>query len=213
VRTSDEMATVVNKIITFEQSGAAQSVVLVSDLNDGVDFSSSNNQIKSAVPAGFNTVSIVRGQTNTDAKTELMDQLSQGGKIVNYSGHGSVTLWRGNLLTDADVQTLAGKKASPLVVTMTCLNAYFQDPHTASLGESLIKVNQGGAVSVWASSAMTDSGQQSTMDRELFRQLFGNPNITLGEAIRQAKKITTDNDIRRTWILFGDPTMTIRIQN
>ena len=188
-------------------------MVLVSDLNDGVDFSSSNNQIKSAVPAGFNTVSIVRGQTNTDAKTELMDQLSQGGKIVNYSGHGSVTLWRGNLLTDADVQTLAGKKASPLVVTMTCLNAYFQDPHTASLGESLIKVNQGGAVSVWASSAMTDSGQQSTMDRELFRQLFGNPNITLGEAIRQAKKITTDNDIRRTWILFGDPTMTIRIQN
>jgi len=212
VRTASEMATVISKIVNYEQTGVAQSVLLVSDLSDGVDFNSATSQIKATIPAGFNTVSIVRGQTTTDAKTELMAQLAQGGKIVNYSGHGSVSLWRGNLLTSADVQTLTNQKALPLVVMMTCLNAYFQDPQATSLGESLIKVNQGGAVSVWASSAMTNNGAQTIMDRELFRQLFGNPNITLGQAIREAKKITTDSDIRRTWILFGDPTMTIKIQ-
>jgi hypothetical protein len=210
VRTADEATTVVNKIIAYEKSGIAQAALLVSDLDDGVNFNLANNQIKAAIPAGFNVVNITRGQTNTDAKTELMEQLAQGGKIVNYAGHGSVNLWRANLLTTDDVQKLANQKVSPLVVTMTCLNGYFQDPRLASLGESLIKVNQGGAVSVWSSSAITDNGVQMIVDRELFRQIFSNSNITIGQAIREAKKITQNNDVRRAWILFGDPTMKVR---
>jgi len=93
---------------------------------------------------------------------------------------------------------------------MTCLNGYFQDPKLASLGEALLKVNNGGAVSVWASSGMTDAQTQTTMNQEFFRQLFGNPTITIGEAIKAAKAATDDNDVRRTWILFGDPTMKIK---
>src|SRR5262249_417406 len=98
----------------------------------------------------------------------------------------------------------------PLVVTMTCLNAYFQDPRIASLGEALLKVNNGGAVSVWASSSMTDFSNQTTINQELFRQLFGGRSITIGEAIKAAKASTSDNEIRRTWILFGDPMMRLK---
>jgi hypothetical protein len=47
-------------------------------------------------------------------------------------------------------------------------------------------------------------------DNADFRQLFGNQNITLSQAIKAAKSATDDSDIRRTWILFGDPTMRIR---
>ena len=93
---------------------------------------------------------------------------------------------------------------------MTCLNGYFQDPHLASLGEALIKVNQGGAVSVWASSGMTDTETQTVMNQEFFRQLFSNPTMTIGQAIKAAKLSEQDNDVRRTWILFGDPTMKIK---
>ena len=106
--------------------------------------------------------------------------------------------------------SLSNHKISPLVVTMTCLNGYFQDPKLPSLGESLLKVNNGGAVSVWASSGMTDSANQTLMNQEFYRQLFGNPTLTLGHAIRAAKNAPVDNDIRRTWILFGDPTMHIK---
>ena len=210
VRTAAEMTTVVNKIIGYEQSGNPESLVLVSDLNDGVNFNANNNQIKSIVDSQIATTDIVRGQTNIDAKTELMDQLTQGQRIFNYAGHGSVNLWRGNLLTDDDVQTLNNTKVSPLVVTMTCLNGYFQDPHLASLGESLLKVTQGGAVSVWASSGMTDVGNQAALNQEFFRQLFTTTNVTLGQAIKAAKTAAQDNDVRRTWILFGDPTMRIK---
>jgi len=210
VRTAAETSDLINKIINYEQSGVTQGAVLVSDISDNADFNTPNSKIKAMIPSQMNVVSIVRGQTNTDAKTDLMNQLSQGGKIVNYEGHGSVTLWRGNLLTSNDVQTLANSKASSMVVTMTCLNGYFIDPRAASLGESLVKVQGGGVVSVWASSAMTDTGAQSVMNQTFFRQLFSNSSITIGQAIREAKAATQDDDVRRTWILFGDPTMRIK---
>ena len=125
--TATETTNLVNKIIGYEQSGKATTAVLVSDISDNADFNTPNRQIRSLIPPQMSVVNIVRGQTITDAKTALMNQLSQGQRIVNYEGHGSVNLWRGNLLTNDDVQTLANQKASPLVVTMTCLNGYFVD--------------------------------------------------------------------------------------
>jgi hypothetical protein len=47
------------------------------------------------------------------------------------------------------------------------------------------------------------------MNLEIFRQLFGYDQ-TLGEAILKAKASTSDPDVRRTWILFGDPAMKLR---
>ena len=210
VNTNDEAVSVVNKIIAYEQSGSTEGVVLVSDLNDGIDFNSANNQIRTTIPANMPVTNITRTQSAVDARATLMDQLNQGGRIINYAGHGTVNLWRGGLLTNSDMTSLANHGTSPLVVTMTCLNGYFQDPKLASLGESLLKVNKGGAVSVWASSGMTDSENQTIMNQEFFRQLFSNPGVTIGQAIKAAKSATNDNDVRRTWILFGDPTMRIK---
>jgi hypothetical protein len=45
-----------------------------------------------------------------------------------------------------------------------------------------------------------------TMNQELFVQLF-NYSKTVGEAIIQAKASVQDIDVRRTWILFGDPAI------
>src|SRR5581483_3968042 len=210
VRTAADATAMVNKIVAYEQTGTAQTMVLVSDLNDGLDFAASNAQIGAMAPSQMSVVNIVRGQTTTDARTELLDQLSQGGRIVNYAGHGSVNLWRGNLLTNDDMSVLTNSKTSALVVTMTCLNAYSLDSRLPSLGEALLNVKQGGAVSVWASTAMTDMSNQSGMNQALFRQLLGNSQNTIGDAIRTAKKPEPNNDVRRSWMLFGDPTMKIK---
>ena len=40
--------------------------------------------------------------------------------------------------------------------------------------------------------------------------LFGNDLVTLGEATARAKASVSDQDIRKTWILFGDPTTYLR---
>jgi hypothetical protein len=45
----------------------------------------------------------------------------------------------------------------------------------------------------------------------LFRQLFRTDvNLTLGDAVTRAKFAASDPDVRKSWILFGDPTMKLR---
>ncbi|MGA8871668.1 MAG: hypothetical protein WB460_11060, partial [Candidatus Acidiferrales bacterium] len=60
---------------------------------------------------------------------------------------------------------------------------------------------------VWASSGFTDAPPQGTMDQALLGALAANPSLPIGKAILIAKSGITDPDVRRTWILFGDPTM------
>jgi len=93
---------------------------------------------------------------------------------------------------------------------MTCLNGYSHDAYVDSLGESVLKAENGGAVSVWASSGFTEPQPQFELDMEFYRQLFGASELRLGQAIKNAKTATSDMDVRRTWVLLGDPSMRIR---
>ena len=68
----------------------------------------------------------------------------------------------------------------------------------------------GGAVGVWASSALTPPNEQLRVDRELLRQFFSAPAQSIGDAVLKAKQVTTNPDVRRAWILFGDPTMKLQ---
>lgn len=96
----------------------------------------------------------------------------------------------------------------PVFVMMTCLNGFFHDAVVDSLGESLLKAEHGGAVAVWASSAMTVPDQQAAMNREFYRLMFsGKGSLSFGETARRAKLAVDDADVRRTWILPGDPAM------
>jgi hypothetical protein len=47
------------------------------------------------------------------------------------------------------------------------------------------------------------------MDQALLRTLAANPTQPLGRSILTAKQNITDSDVRRTWILFGDPAMRV----
>ena len=78
------------------------------------------------------------------------------------------------------------------------------------MAESLLKAQGGGAVAIWASSGLTELDQQAVMNKELIKLLFGRESLTLGEATGRAKAATGDQDIRKTWILFGDPTTRLR---
>jgi hypothetical protein len=48
------------------------------------------------------------------------------------------------------------------------------------------------------------------MNKEIIRLLFNGEGLTIGEAAMRAKASTSNQDIRRTWILFGDPTTRLK---
>jgi len=212
VRTAQEAAVLVNKLIAYEQSSPSNEVALVADRNDGFDFEQTSRNLRSLIPPGVRVGEIFRSHSDdATARRLLLDSINRGQKLVNYNGHGSVNVWRGGLLTTADGPTLTNRERLSLFVTMTCLSAYFQDAMNVSLGESLLKAENGGAIAVWASSALCLPQEQAAMNHELFTLMFsGNQLVPLGEIVRQAKASVKDPDIRRTWILLGDPTVRIK---
>jgi hypothetical protein len=92
---------------------------------------------------------------------------------------------------------------------MTCLNGFFHDIDTECLAESLLKA-PGGALAVWASSGLSVPEAQAALDRKVLRLLLDGTGRTLGEAIQEAKRSASDPDVRRTWVLLGDPTLRVR---
>jgi hypothetical protein len=68
----------------------------------------------------------------------------------------------------------------------------------------------GGAIAVWASTGMTDPDAQEIMNQRAIQLLFNAPGLTIGEITAQAKAVTGDPDVRRTWVLLGDPATKIK---
>jgi hypothetical protein len=215
-RTADDVATMVDKIVGYEQPTSAaewqSTVLLVSDRGDEdvSEFSARHDELSALVPRGYDVTHIKRAE-EADPAAALRARLAEGAFLVSYQGHGSVDMWRGDVLTAADAATLDNGSRLPLVVAMTCFNGFFHGLFPEeSLAEALVRTAGGGAVGVWASSGMTDARWQAAMDRELFRQIFRGRWTSVGEALRAAKKVVGDPDVRRSWIFFGDPAMRLK---
>jgi uncharacterized repeat protein (TIGR01451 family)/fimbrial isopeptide formation D2 family protein len=211
VRTAEDAAIVVGKLVRRTAPPTdtwAKTVEIVTDVPGQVPFNIGGDQIAAVVPAGLTNDRIAIGSVNnpTDA---IINAFNRGSLLTNYIGHGSVEIWSSYVFDSNMAAALTNGDKLPFVVTMNCLNGYFHDMFTESLAEALQKSPNGGAIGVWASSALTSPDQQLLVNRELYRQIFaGSPSI--GDAILKAKQATTDRDVRRTWILFGDPTMKVR---
>jgi hypothetical protein len=204
-RTAADASAMVAKIINRTPSNTA---LLFSDGADAdYDFASASAALVPLLPAGITPELHDFAQTS-DARSDTIAAMNRGGLIANYIGHGSIEIWANYVYTTPDARA-ATNRVLPFVVDMECLNGYFHDIFTTSLGEGLMLNPNGGAVAVWASSGLTFPDGQNAMNRELYRQLFGGTNV-IGDAILKAKAATNDLDVRKMWVLFGDPTMGLR---
>jgi hypothetical protein len=212
-RTQSEASTMVSKILSYESSAPANEALLVPDVNDEFDFNGASMSVRDLLPSKLKINLVDRALLDpSSAKQSVIDAINRGQKIVNYIGHGSVNQWKGNVLTNDDARALVNGNHLPVFIMMTCLNGYFFDASLDSISESLLKAERGGAAAVWASSGMTLPGDQAPMNLELYRRLFNSSgqSITLGEATLRAKAATSDPDVRRTWVLLGDPAMKLK---
>jgi Peptidase family C25 len=206
-RTPEDAALMFNKIASRgAPSGAwANSVLSVADRPEGYDFAAAADAATSFVPQSMTLQKIEFAQSTGGVAAAL----NQGQLLVDYVGHGTVDLWGlDGVFNSSDASALANGNRLPFVVAMNCLNGYFHDLFSYSMAEGLMEAPNGGAVAVWASSTLTEPDGQAVMNRELLSRVFG--NVTIGEAINQAKRAVDDADTRNSWILFGDPSMKLR---
>jgi hypothetical protein len=165
--------------------------------------------LKQLLPASITSQTVDYGTTGSP-HNDTVSAMNNGSLLATYIGHASVEIWAESIFSSSDASTLTNGSRLPVVIALNCLNGLFHDVFTESLAEALLKAPNGGAVAVWASSGLTQPDQQAQMGRALFQQLFSTENLTLGQAVARAKVVATDPDVRKSWILFGDPTMKLR---
>ncbi|HEX8618784.1 MAG TPA: C25 family cysteine peptidase [Thermoanaerobaculia bacterium] len=189
-RTLAEAETMVQRIVTRNTAGNDR-VSFVVDPEFDANAASLNALVPASHPRTFGT--------NTNGAFDSL--------LLTYIGHGSVDLWNTSGFNGSAAAQLTNAK-QPIVAAMTCLNGYFHDVSMSSLSEALLANPNGGAAAVWASSTLTEPDPQMDMARAFFRHLFA--GATIGDAATRAKTATTDPDVRKSWILFGDPSMKLR---
>lgn len=216
VRTAAQADAVVTKLLSVSVNPANRSAVLVSDrVVEGFDFRAVSQQLAGLLPAGLTKHHINRNDGAPDAvRAAIMQAINGAGSsplVVNWLGHGSTQVWTGDgLLRTQDVSALVN--SLPALFTMTtCLNGYFIDPFQVSLGEAVLTHAPGGAFAVVASTALNQPSTQISFNQQLYQGLFVQGQ-TVGEAVKTARTVVADQDVRNSYVLFGDPTMRLTSQ-
>ncbi|MGB9512434.1 MAG: C25 family cysteine peptidase [Candidatus Acidiferrum sp.] len=212
-RTTTDVDLMVSKIIAYEQGSDAgawnSQALLIADQNVDSNFTSAVTSAAAALPSSLQISQILaNGADPGTVHSQIVSALNNGALLVDYNGHGAEQQWSFvDLFDNNDATALTNGGRLPVYLLIDCLNGLFQDVYAQALAKALILAPNGGAVAVWASSGFTDEPPQASMDLALLQQLATNPDAPLGLMILRAKSGTLDNDVRRTWILFGDPAM------
>jgi hypothetical protein len=215
-RTQDDAQTMVAKIIGYDKGTPStwnSRALMVADVDDpSMSFSQQSQAVQNLLPQTITATDVFAGTLGAAASQNLLDGINNGQLLVNYNGHGSVEVWSGGgLFNDTQAAALTNGNKLPLFVIMNCLNGFFHDVYTQSMAEALMLAPNGGAVAVWASSGLTAPDPQFAMDRKLAQTLFSNSTAALGDAVMAAKSSISDQDVRKTFILFGDPAMRLQL--
>ena len=219
-----EADVMIGKTLQYEAAdvtdGWNRRVEIVAGTNDppGLnDFVSAADGFASEVPAGLDVTTTHADDVGVGTtRSSLISRWSSGTGLVAYFGHGTAFAWgrNANLFSTGDASALRNGDRLPVVEAMTCLSGWFYNPApwAGSLAEELLQNPSGGAVAVWASSGSTNLEPQIPAS-EAFLRAFASGGTTLGEAARSGKSATSDGDVRGSWILFGDPTLSMRRSN
>ena len=212
-RTTSDVDLIVSKIVNYEQGVDAGSwnsqALLIADQNVDSNFTRATVSASASLPSSLQTSQILADGANPDmVHSQILAALNSGVLLVDYQGHGAEQQWSfENFFNQNDAAALTNGNRLPVYLLMDCLNGLYQDVYAETLAKSLILAPNGGAVAVWASSGFTEQPPQASMNLAFLSQFAANPQAPLGLLILKAKNVTTDNDVRRTWTLFGDPSM------
>ncbi len=145
----------------------------------------------------------------------IHDGIDEGRLLVHFIGHGGRYIWRTgppdlrnnqDLFTLDDVSKLGNGARLPMVLSMTCYSAPFDNPTEDSIGERFLREPGKGAIAVFAAS------WRNTPTLAYSKAVLSNllqPGATIGEALVRAKRETNNRVLVEMYNLLGDPAVVL----
>jgi hypothetical protein len=213
----DDAKTVVEKIVAYEGQSTngpwTGQVLMVADQNDTENFSQDSRTVQAQLPSTLQVTDVFASTVGiNNARQDILAAINSGQLLVNYIGHGSEEQWSGeNLFDTTNVPSLTNGSRLPVFLIMNCLNGLFQDVYMQPLAVTLLLTPNGGGVAALASSGLNQAPPQNELDKLIVENAFNSERPTLGESILKAKSLIGDPTVRKTYVLFGDPAMQIKL--
>jgi hypothetical protein len=163
--------------------------------------------------------------------------LQQGAALVTYNGHASQWRWAitdrdksstNPVVKDApehlfyiwDVLSLNNSDAPFISLAMSCLTSQFHTPVDwgMTIDEHLLLRSSGGAVATWGSTGLSVAQGHFALERGFHKTLWSRDTgrwhmgeLVMGGYLEQYAWSGCCDDVRRTFILLGDPMMRVRV--
>jgi hypothetical protein len=209
VKSADELAAVVAKIIGYETAPAGQNwqsrnVFVADNADQAGDFAAFADASAALQPPGMIIKRIYydpngganRIQDPLLARAQTIDAFNMGAGLVNYVGHGNQFQWAVTgpplqagapddqqfLLNSNDAGNLTNSGQLPIVLEMTCLTSAFQVPAYSgtSIGERLLVNPHGGAAAVWGPTGYGVEHGHDSLQAGFYGALWGGDDRRLG---------------------------------
>jgi hypothetical protein len=227
IRTQAELDAVVNKLIRYPQApldGWQRNVLFVTD-NNSSDFEEISELLIEEHLADYIPKRVYLSEyENVEAVTQdIIQAINAGTVVTNYTGHGSINLWAGEIIFNfEDVALLNNPDKLTFVVTLNCQNGFFSYSQpfrgtSDSLAEAFLKADDKGAIGMFAPTGLGYAKDHEILANELFGRLFKDEETELGFLTTTAKIEAVTNygvskDILEMYTLFGDPNLRLRLE-
>lgn len=152
------------------------------------------------------------GKEFPGAKTEVMQAISEGTLILNYTGHGSENnLAHEKIITRTDINGWKNKDKLPLFITATCEFSRFDNHNHTSAGEEVFLNPNGGGIALLSTTRIVYSSLNFTLNNAFYNHAFekdenGLP-LRIGEMMRRTKIESGSNTNKLNFTLLGDPAL------
>jgi hypothetical protein len=219
-----EAQTMVQKVLSYEQNPLVgdwntKLTFMADDADSGGDYAQISDDAIAILPPGYTSQKIyykVNYANAANARTALINAINEGRFVVHYAGHGRSTSWASEeLFRIADLSSLTNSDALPLVLPMTCSEGYFIWPGNASLGDSIVRKQGGGAIASFSPTGYGLSNGHSILAESILDQLTNAHYNQLGYLTTQAKyelfaALPSQGYLMDTYLLFGDPVLRLK---
>jgi hypothetical protein len=212
---------IVEKTLAYEQSSTVEDwrtkVLAIADGQETI-FKSDAQAFLNELTAPYQGTLYAPEAGVKDAPEKIKSYFDEGYGLIAYFGHGSINMWgKDRIFMAEDVSRLSNPARLPVVINMTCLTGLFIHPKVASLMETLLFYDRGGAVAMLAPTSLTLPSNQSYLSQALVDIMMQNPTATLGEVFLQAQGKVPAGDagareVLQTFLLFGDPALKFGIK-
>ena len=157
--------------------------------------------------------------TNRAENSDVMNSISKGRSIINYSGHGANTYWDAPRVDQGDVSSLDKTTSSlPFVISNACVTADYRVDE--SFAETWQR-SEWGAITYWGSMDSSYWDEDDILERRMYDGIFTQKKLNFGEITDYAlsevwKHYGGKNRSAYYWEtyhVFGDPSINLRINN